>query len=711
MQGIYGSKAYLFPHPFAPNRSIGVLLEGGLNAELEPDSTWVESSALSGEISSVIPNYLHTLLMLLSPQHHLLLHPSIHFFHSNSPLKTNTHQPFTPTKKTRPFLISSSQQQDNNQHILRKHNAKSTTFLLRRLSQQQQQQQQVAIVVENEEEKEEEEKEKVRVLEMSLVKRRAPQFSGSIYLQQSSQDSTPPLARLFPHGEADIDNERMLKQALEIRRKVTAEVLKECLRGGKFSITYSTNLVSLMPEFIDHVMIEAASMKRVPEFSHSTFNARAKTFIHNSNVVPLVRWLKHNSFTYPQIGKLICMSCGNTESIRRAVEWLKTIYVKGKFLGVVLIKAGGSVLDRSTDELDEIIEYLERNGVRRDWVGYVVSRCPQILSFTMEEVKSRAEFYLNMGMNEKDFGTMVFDYPKSFGSLPLEEMTCKVNYLKEFGLSDEEVGRLLAFKPQLMACSIEDRWKPLVKYLYYLGVRRDGMRRMLTLKPMVFCVNLETTIAPKVRFFQDIGIREDAIGSMIVKFPTILTYSLYKKIRPVVIFLMTKAGVRDKDIGKVIALGPELVGCNIVHKLEVNVKYFLSLGISLRQLGEMIADFPMLLRYSLDVLRPKYRYLRRTMVGTLQDLIEFPRYFSYSLDGRILPRHKMVVEDRLNFKLRYMLACSDEEFHKRVDAAIEKRRRFESGIVDVPLSNNEATDELIEGTQVEFTRAETCQGP
>lgn len=88
---------------------------------------------------------------------------------------------------------------------------------------------------------------------------------------------------------------------------------------------------------------------------------------------------------------------------------------------------------------------------------------------------------------------------------------------------------------------------------------------------------------------------------------------------------MAKAGVTQRDIGKVIALGPELLGCSIVNKLEVNVKYFLSLGITLRQLGEMIADFPMLLRYNIELLRPKYRYLRRTMIRPLQDLIDFPR--------------------------------------------------------------------------------------
>lgn len=313
-------------------------------------------------------------------------------------------------------------------------------------------------------------------------------------------------------------------------------------------------------------------------------------------------------------------------------------------------------------------------------MGYVLSRCPEILNFSMEELKSRAEFYLNMGMDEKDFGTMIFDCPKVLGYLSMEEMNQKVTFLKEFGLSNEELGRLIAFKPQLMTCSIEQKWMPLVKYFYYLGISKDGLRRILTLKPMIFCIDLKSIIVPKVQFFRDIGVKEESIGCMITKFPPLLTYSLHKKIRPVVIFLLTKAGVSQKDIGKVIALGPELLGCSITNKLDNNLKYFLSLGISLHQLGEMIADFPILLRYNVDVLRPKYRYLRKTMVRPLQDLIEFPRFFSYSLEERIVPRHRILVENRINFKLRYMLSDSDEEFSQRVEAAVERRRRFESGL-------------------------------
>ncbi|XP_065857781.1 transcription termination factor MTERF2, chloroplastic [Euphorbia lathyris] len=631
--------------------------------------------------------------MLYCPQHlHLRLHlPHNHrHFTVSGTLNNQSHStPQNPATTHEP--------------ILRTHNSKSANFLHRHLKEPSQFQNEGDIA-------EEEERfqpaispeEKVKLLEMALVtKKRIPQFPGSIVPLFPANGA--PLQTLFQNGEVnsdgdDDDDEEMIMKALEIRRKVTAEIFKDSMmKKGKFGITYSTNLVDRSRDFMDFIMIKAANLKSLPEFQNSSFKVRAKTVIEELEVVPLIRWLKHNSVSYPKIAKLLCTSRGNIKSIIRVVEWLKGIHVKGDFLGSALIKAGDNILERSNEELDDIVEYLESNGIRRDWIGYVMSRCPHLLSYTLEDVKARVKFYLDMGMNEKDFGTMVFDYPRALGYFTLEEMNQKVSYLKEFGLNTEDVGKLLAFKPQLIACSIEERWKPLVKYLYYLGISKDGMRRMLTIKPIVFCVDFEQTILPKVRFFKDIGVREDAIGNMLVKFPPLLTYSLNKKIRPVVIFLMTKAGVNERAIGKVIALGPELLGCSIVHKLDISVKYFLSLGIRLHLLGEMIADFPMLLRYNIDLLRPKYRYLRRSMVRPLKDLIEFPRFFSYSLEGRIVPRHKVMVENQVNFKLRYMLSSSDEQFKKMVEDAVERRRKFESSMMNVTLSDElRASDSLKE---------------
>ncbi|OIT07141.1 PREDICTED: transcription termination factor MTERF2, chloroplastic [Nicotiana attenuata] len=619
-------------------------------------------------------------------QHQTTQHTIIHFSpkkHRLFPIFSTHHPNQQPHHlKNQESDTNTSTTLNNEKGITRKHNSKSAAVLLRYLSSNDNKPEAYQEPVPGSAEPEKQEcavleEDKEKVLEMSLIRKRTPQFPGSIYVQSNISS----FFDLKKGSGFNDDDDEMLIKALEIRRKVTVEIFKEAMRKGRFGITYSTNLVSYLDVFIDYVMIQAASMKQMPEFLDSSFNVRARAFIDESGVVPIVRWLKHNALSYPQIANLICKSRGDLESIRRLAEWLKSIHVKGRFIGLVMIRAKENVLGRSLEELDEIVEYLENKGVKRDWIGYIVGRCPEILSFTTEELECRTKFYFDMEMDEKDFGTMVFDYPKVLGYFSMEEMNQKVAYLKEFGLSNEDVGRLLAFKPHLMGCGIEEKFKPLVKYFYYLGISKDGMRRILVTRPVLFCVDFENTIVTKVQFLRDIGVQQDAIGNVLVRFPRLLTFSLHKKIRPVVIFLLTKAGVSQKNIGKVIALGPELLGCSIANKLDHNVKYFLSLGITLRQLGEMVADFPMLLTYNIDILRPKYRYLRRMMVRPLQDLIEFPRFFSYSLDERIVPRHKIMVENRINFKLRYMLASTDDEFKQRVQAAVERRLRFESGVI------------------------------
>lgn len=51
-----------------------------------------------------------------------------------------------------------------------------------------------------------------------------------------------------------------------------------------------------------------------------------------------------------------------------------------------------------------------------------------------------------------------------------------------------------------------------------------------------------------------------------------------------------------------------------------------------------------------------------------------------------------MVENRVNFKLRYMLASSDEEFEVRVKEAVERRRRFESGDICEQPSDSQNDD-------------------
>lgn len=130
--------------------------------------------------------------------------------------------------------------------------------------------------------------------------------------------------------------------------------------------------------------------------------------------------------TYPQIGKIICKCNNDLNHIRRMAEWLKSIHVKGQFLGPTMVKAGPTLLDLKFEQLEENIDQLESYGVRNEWIGYVVTKCPKLLVMSVEEMEARICFYKEMGLNERDFGTMVFDYPKALGFFSLEEMQSKV---------------------------------------------------------------------------------------------------------------------------------------------------------------------------------------------------------------------------------------------------------------------------------------------
>lgn len=116
--------------------------------------------------------------------------------------------------------------------------------------------------------------------EASLATKRTARFPGSIDFPKPEQ---------FDLNSIVFESDEEIKKALEVRRGVAAEILKEALRAGKLSVNYSRNLVSRLGGFVDRVVIEAAAMKGVSEFSQVSFNARAKSYIQSSGVVALVK--------------------------------------------------------------------------------------------------------------------------------------------------------------------------------------------------------------------------------------------------------------------------------------------------------------------------------------------------------------------------------------------------------------------------------------
>lgn len=81
----------------------------------------------------------------------------------------------------------------------------------------------------------------------------------------------------------------------------------------------------------------------------------------------------------------------------------------------------------------------------------------------------------------------------------------------------------------------------------------------------------------------------------------------------------------------------------------------------------MVLRSPGLLTFSIENnFRPKVEFLVTEMGRELSELKEFPQYFSFSLEGKIKPRHQMLVENGFSMPLSEMLKVSDGEFRQRL---------------------------------------------
>ncbi|KAI4386381.1 hypothetical protein MLD38_004316 [Melastoma candidum] len=94
-----------------------------------------------------------------------------------------------------------------------------------------------------------------------------------------------------------------------------------------------------------------------------------------------------------------------------------------------------------------------------------------------------------------------------------------------------------------------------------------------------------------------------------------------------------------------------------------------SLGLDFATVGEMAVRSPGLLTLSVEKnLRPKVEYFLGEMGGEVKGVREFPQFFSFSLDGRIRPRFRVLKDSgwEKEVGLGDMLKCSDGEFAARL---------------------------------------------
>ncbi|CAK7326105.1 unnamed protein product [Dovyalis caffra] len=198
-----------------------------------------------------------------------------------------------------------------------------------------------------------------------------------------------------------------------------------------------------------------------------------------------------------------------------------------------------------------------------------------------------------------------------------------------------------------------------------MGFHRSSIGRILDMYPCLLTSDLHLHLYPTFDFlFNEVEISFDDISRSITRCPRLLVSSVSHQLRPAFVFLKDLGFVGPHKLNYQTAL---LLVYNVERSLMGKIEFLMGLGFEFSEVKNMVVRAPGILTLSVDRnLGPKVDYFVREMNADLEELKKFPQFFSFSLERKIKPRHRMLVECGLKMPLSRMLKVNDGEFNARL---------------------------------------------
>ncbi|KAJ7943453.1 Transcription termination factor like [Quillaja saponaria] len=184
-----------------------------------------------------------------------------------------------------------------------------------------------------------------------------------------------------------------------------------------------------------------------------------------------------------------------------------------------------------------------------------------------------------------------------------------------------------------------------------MGIERSALGRILDMHPQLLTCDPHYDIYPIFDFLlNEVEIPFPDIRRSVIRCPRLLVCSVNGQLRPTLCFLRN-LGFVSINFQKALLLVSSVEGT-----LLPKIKYLQSLGLSYEEVVNMVLRSPGLLTFSIrNNFMPKVEYFVKEMRGDIFQLKRFPQYFSFSLEGRIKPRHRLLVEHGFSLPLSEML--------------------------------------------------------
>ncbi|OVA08600.1 Mitochodrial transcription termination factor-related [Macleaya cordata] len=221
-------------------------------------------------------------------------------------------------------------------------------------------------------------------------------------------------------------------------------------------------------------------------------------------------------------------------------------------------------------------------------------------------------------------------------------------------------GRALSLNPSLRTATL-DSIHSIISFLQSKGIHQKDMGRIFGMCPKILTSNIKNDLSPVFQFLsRDLNVPNQNFRRAINKCPRFLVSSVRDQLKPA-LFYLQRLGF--KDLEALAYQDSVLLVSNVENTLIPKLEYLKSLGFSKEDAVGMVLRCPGLFTFSVENnFKPKFGYFVEEMEGKLEELKEFPQYFAFSLEKRIKPRHKEIVESGVKVPLALLLKSTDEEF-------------------------------------------------
>ncbi|XP_027109953.1 transcription termination factor MTERF8, chloroplastic [Coffea eugenioides] len=254
---------------------------------------------------------------------------------------------------------------------------------------------------------------------------------------------------------------------------------------------------------------------------------------------------------------------------------------------------------KSVDEIGRTLAFLNRFG----GVDLILKR-PSILNYDLDsQLIPRITFLLELsGRNEDATATVLRKLP-FLVAYSLDHLSDHVEFLKSFaGLTESEIFRIVAVYPNLFSASRKRKLHPRIDFLKKCGLSSQDICRFLIKAPLFIGLSFEENLACKLVF-------------------------------------LVKIGYENRTRELAMAMGA--VTRTSCKNLQEVIGVFLNYGLTCEDILEMSKKHPQILQYNHESLEEKLDYLIEDMGREVGELLAFPAFLGYKLDGRIKHRYEM----------------------------------------------------------------------